>query len=112
MLCPKVAVMLNVDRHFHKGFVVVVVISVNTSQLMYYCGLDVESNKWMVFKYLAGFSDNIIIAFPIGTPKMFTSEWNVSSRVLQLPAKVFVPIIDRVQPLGDTCTGWTMKMIG
>lgn len=52
MLCPKVAVMLNVDRHFHKGFVVVVVISVNTSQLMYILVLTLKvtsewfSNTW------------------------------------------------------------------
>lgn len=61
--------------------------------------------------YLAGFSDNIATAFPMGTPNMFTREWNASRRVLQLPAKVFVPAIDRVWPLGETCTEWIMHMI-
>ena len=62
--------------------------------------------------YLAGFSDNMATAFPMGTSNMFTSERKVSSRVLQLPAKVFVPIIDMVRPLGETCTRYIMKVTG
>ena len=61
----------------------------------------------MISNYLAGFSDNIATAFPIGTSKVFIRVWNVWSRVLQLPAKVFVPTTDRVQPLAHTCTETT-----
>ena len=71
-------------------------------------GKENLESEWF-FNYLAGFSDNIATALPMETPKMFTRERNVSSRVQQLPAKVFVPIIDMVRPLGDTCTRRTYE---